>query len=94
MTKADLIKALAERAGLSRRQAEAFLAAFEDIVKEELAKHGEFRLSGFGRLIARMQKPRKVNLFGSGKVKMTQPKPAVRFKAAKALLEAVAKYFA
>ena len=92
MTKVELVNELAAKTGLTKKQVTAVLDAFMEVLTDSLAKTGEFRLGGLGRFVGKVQKPRKVNLFGTGKVATTSKKPAVRFKAAKALLEAVAKY--
>ena len=48
MNKADLVAAMAEKAGLSKKDAEASLKAFTDVVAEELKKGEKIQLVGFG----------------------------------------------
>lgn len=48
MNKADLIKAVAEKAGLKKKEAAKVLEAFETTVQEELAAGGKVQLVGFG----------------------------------------------
>ena len=48
MNKADLVTAMAEKAGVSKKDAEASLKAFTDIVAEELKKGEKIQLVGFG----------------------------------------------
>ncbi len=48
MNKADLVAAMAEKADLSKKDAEAALKAFTDVVAEELKKGEKIQLVGFG----------------------------------------------
>ena len=48
MNKAELVAAMAERAELSKKDAEAALKAFTDVVAEELKKGEKVQLVGFG----------------------------------------------
>ena len=48
MNKTELVAAMAEKAELSKKDAEKALKAFEDVVTEELTKNGKVQLVGFG----------------------------------------------
>ena len=48
MNKAELVAAMAEKAELSKKDAEAALKAFTDVVAEELKKGEKIQLVGFG----------------------------------------------
>ena len=48
MNKTELVAAMAEQAGLSKKDAEAALKAFTDVVAEELKANGKVQLVGFG----------------------------------------------
>ena len=48
MNKAELVAAMAEQAGLSKKDAEAALKAFTDVVSDELKNGGKVQLVGFG----------------------------------------------
>ena len=48
MNKSDLVAAIAEKAELSKKDAEKALTAFEDVVTEELMNNGKVQLVGFG----------------------------------------------
>ena len=48
MTKAELVTVMAERANLSKKEAEKALKAFTDVVAEELKKGEKVQLVGFG----------------------------------------------
>ena len=48
MNKAELVAAMAENAGLSKKDSEKALAAFVSVVTEELKKGEKVQLVGFG----------------------------------------------
>ena len=48
MNKTELVAAMAEQTGLSKKDAEAALKAFTDVVAEELKANGKVQLVGFG----------------------------------------------
>ena len=48
MNKTEVIAAMAEQAGLSKKDAEKALKAFTDVVADELKKGGKVQLVGFG----------------------------------------------
>ena len=48
MNKTELVAAMAEQAGLSKKDAEKALKAFTDVVADELKKDGKVQLVGFG----------------------------------------------
>ena len=48
MNKTELVAAMAEQSGLSRKYAEPALTAFTNVVSEELKKGGEVQLVGCG----------------------------------------------
>ena len=50
MNKTELVAAIAEQTQLSRKDAEAALKAFIDVVSEELKKGEKVQLVGFGTL--------------------------------------------
>ena len=48
MNKTELESAMAEQAGINKKDAEKALKAFTDVVTEELKKDGKVQLVGFG----------------------------------------------
>ena len=48
MNKTDLVAAMAEQAGVSRKDAEKVLKAFTDVVTDELKKGQKVQVGGFG----------------------------------------------
>ena len=56
MNKAELVSAMAEKTALSKKDAEAALKAFTDIVAEELKKGEKIQLVGFGTFEVTMRR--------------------------------------
>jgi len=89
MNKVEMIQAMAQRNGLSRKDNEKALLAFMYLVAEELARGDKVSLVGFGTFEARARKEREA------KVPQTQETvvvPACRvpaFRAGKTLKEKV-----
>ncbi|MDE6064576.1 MAG: HU family DNA-binding protein, partial [Lachnospiraceae bacterium] len=48
MNKTELVAAMSDKAGISKKVAEEALAAFTEAVTEELKKGGKVQLVGFG----------------------------------------------
>ncbi|CCJ32699.1 MULTISPECIES: HU family DNA-binding protein [Caloramator] len=59
MNKADLISMMAEKSGLTKKDAEKALKAFIDSVQEALAKNEKVQLVGFGTFEVRERGERK-----------------------------------
>ena len=89
MNKTELVAAMADAAGLSKKDAEKALKAFTDVVAEELKKDGKVQLVGFGNFEV-SKRPAREGINPATKEKITVPAPKVPgFKAAKALKDAV-----
>lgn len=58
MNKADLAAQLAEQLDVSKKLAEDFVAAFEEIVTRSLVHGEEVTIAGFGTFSSRMRKGR------------------------------------
>ena len=79
MNKSDLVAAIAEKAEMSKKDAEKALKAFEDVVTEELTNNGKVQLVGFGTFdVAERARPIPAS-------------KAPRVKAGKALKDAINK---
>ena len=83
MNKAELVAAVAERTGLSKKDAEAAVKAFTGVVTDELKAGRKVQLIGFGtfEVVARAAR----NVFG----REIPASKAPKFKAGKALKDAV-----
>lgn len=91
MNKTELIAAIAEKAGMSKKDAERFLNAATGAISESLAKGDKVHLSGFGIFEV---KAREARVGLNPRTKESIQIPATRlpvFKASKALKEIVAK---
>lgn len=89
MTKADLIAAVAQKAEMTKKDADAAVSAFIESVTEALKKGQKVQLVGFGSFEVRTRAAREgVNPQTQKKIKIPASKvPA--FKAGKALKDAV-----
>lgn len=91
MNKTDLVAKMAEVAGLSKKDAEKALKAFEEVVTAELVAGGDIRLVGFGTFDVKERAAHEgVNPQTKKKITIAASK-APRFKAGKALKDAVNK---
>ena len=91
MNKTELVAAMAEQAGLSRKDAEKALKAFTDVVSEELQKGGKVQLVGFGTFEVSERAAREGRNPQTGEAMPIPASKAPRFKAGKALKDAINK---
>ena len=89
MNKSDLVAAIAEKAEMSKKDAEKALKAFEDVVTEELTNNGKVQLVGFGTFDVAERAAREGRNPQTGEAMPTSKAP--RFKAGKALKDAINK---
>ena len=91
MNKSELIAAIAAKTGATKKDAEATLNAFIDVVTETLTKGDKVQLVGFGSFEVRKRAARKGrNPQTKEEIKIPASKAPV-FKAGKALKELVNK---
>lgn len=91
MNKTELVAAIAEKAGISKKDADAALAAFVATVEETLKKGDKISLVGFGTFEVRKRNARTgINPQTKETIKIAASKAPV-FKAGKAFKDAVAK---
>jgi DNA-binding protein HU-beta len=92
VNKAELVASMAEKSGLTKKDAELALNAFMKSVEEELAKSGKVQLVGFGTFDVRERKERTGRNPRNPKETINIPaSKAPVFKAGKALKETVNK---
>lgn len=92
MKKNELVSAIAEKAGVTKKDATAMLEAFLATVEEELVKGEKVTLVGFGTFELRTRKERNGrNPRKPGEVVVIPASKAPVFKAGKALKDAVNK---
>ena len=91
MNKTELVAAIADQAGLSKKDSEAALKAFISVVTDKMKKGEKVQLVGFGTFEVRERKARKAKN-PQTKEDITIPETKVpAFKAGKGLKEVVAK---
>ena len=91
MNKSDLIAAIAAKTGSTKKDAEATLNAFVDVVTDSLVKGDKVQLVGFGSFEVRKRAARKGrNPQTKEEIKIPASKAPV-FKAGKALKDLVNK---
>ena len=89
MNKTELVAAMADAAGLSKKDAEKALKAFTDVVAEELKKDGKFQLVGFGTFEVSKIAAREGRNPQTGKTMSIPASKAPKFKAGKALKDSI-----
>ena len=85
MNKTELVSAMAEQAGVSKKDAEKTLKAFTDVVADELKKGGKVQLVGFGTFEVSERAAREGRNPQTGKAMKIKASKAPKFKAGKAL---------
>ena len=91
MNKAELIEAMAKANKLSKRENEEVLGAFVDVVTKELKKGGKVQLVGFGTFEVGKRAARTGRNPQTGAEIKIKASKAPKFKAGKALKDAVNK---
>lgn len=91
MNKQELVAAIAERSGLTKKDSEKALGAFMDSVKGALSQGDRVSLVGFGTFEVRQRKARKGRNPQTKAVITIPGGKAPAFKAGKELKEVVAK---
>jgi len=90
VNKAELVASMAEKSGLTKKDAELALNAFMKSVEDELANSGKVQLVGFGTFDVRERKERTGRNPRNPKETINIPaSKAPVFKAGKALKETV-----
>ena len=89
MNKTELVAAIASKANISKKDAEASVKAFTEVVAEELKKGEKIQLVGFGTFsVAKRPAREGINPATKQKIKIAAKKVA-KFKAGAELAEAV-----
>ena len=85
MNKTELVAAMAEQTNLSKKDAEAALKAFTDIVADELKKGEKVQLVGFGTFEVSERAAREGRNPQTGETMEIKASKTPKFKAGKAL---------
>ena len=91
MTKTELIAAVAEKAEISKKDAEKAVKAFTDAVAEELAKGGKVQLVGFGNFEVSERPAREGRNPRTGETMTIAASKTPKFKPGKALKDEINK---
>ena len=91
MNKTELIAAVAEKAEISKKDAEKAVKAFTDAVAEELAKGGKVQLVGFGNFEVSERPAREGGNPRTGETMTIAASKTPKFKPGKALKDEINK---
>ena len=91
MNKAELINAIVDETGLSKKDTEATINSFVNVVSNALVENDKVQLVGFGTFETRKRAARKGKNPQTGEVLNIPACTAPAFKAGKALKEKVNK---
>jgi len=89
MTKSQLLTALAEKTGLSKKDVGGVLDTLAEMAYKEVKKSGEFVVPGFGKLVKAKRKARMGRNPATGEEIKIAAKTVVKFRLAKAAKDAV-----
>ena len=89
MNKTELVAAMADQTGLTKKDVEAVLKAFTDVVSGELKKGGKVQLVGFGTFEVSERAAREGRNPQSGEPMKIAASKAPKFKDGKALKDMV-----
>ena len=89
MNKTELVAAMAEQTNLSKKDVEAALKAFIDVVAEELKKGEKVQLVGFGTFEVSERAAREGRNPQTGETMQIKASKTPKFKAGKALKDLV-----
>ena len=88
MTQTQIIAKMAEKSGLSKKQAKEFITDLVDLAYSE-AKKGEFSVPGLGKLVKQKRKARLGRNPATGAEIKIPAKTVLKFRVAKAAKDAV-----
>jgi DNA-binding protein HU-beta len=91
MNKTELVASVAEKAGITKKDAEKAVSAFLDSVQEALTQNDKVQLIGFGTFETRERAARTGRNPQTGKEISIEASKSPVFKAGKALKDAINK---
>ncbi len=80
LTKTDLVKAVSERNGYTKRHATEVVEALMEIMKKTLESGDDVLITGFGKLCVKDKKERRGRNPATGEDLMLAPRKVVTFK--------------
>lgn len=89
MNKNELVSAVAERAGISKKDAEKLMKVFTDVVIDELKNGGKVQMVGFGTFEIVERESREGRNPKTGETMVIEAARVPKFRAGKALKDAM-----
>lgn len=89
MTKSQIINALADKIGVSKKEVTTLMEAMTELAYQEVKRNGEFVVPGIGKLVKVHRKARLGRNPATGAEIQIPAKTVVKFRVAKAAKEAV-----
>ena len=89
MTKADLVRLVAEKMELSTKQSAAFFDLLATTAVQETKKNGEFTIPGLGKLVKAQRAARMGRNPATGEPIKIKAKTTVKFRVAKAAKDVI-----
>ena len=89
MTKTQVVAALADKVGMSKKDVKCFLECYEDMALKEVKKSGEFPLMGLGKMVKQRRKARMGRNPATGEAIKIPAKTVVKFRLSKAAKDSV-----
>jgi DNA-binding protein HU-beta len=89
MTKSEVLNALAEKTGKSRKEVAEFLDAVANLAYAEAKASGEFTIPGIGKLLKKHRDARMGRNPATGESIKIAAKTVVKFRVAKAAKDAI-----
>lgn len=89
MTKSQVLNALAEKSGMSKKDVASFMETLVSLAYDEVKNSGEFVLPGFGKMVKVHRKARMGVNPATGEKIQIAAKTVAKFRLSKAAKEAV-----
>ncbi|MBX4204898.1 MAG: HU family DNA-binding protein [Candidatus Doudnabacteria bacterium] len=89
MTKSEVLNAVAEKTGKSRKEVAEFLDVVVNLAYEEAKKSGEFTIPGLGKLLKKHRDARMGRNPATGEQIKIPAKTVVKFRVAKAAKDSI-----
>ena len=89
MTKSEVLNAVAEKTGKTRKEVAEFIEAVVNVAYDETKKSGEFTIPGLGKLLKKHREARMGRNPATGESIKIGAKTVVKFRVAKAAKDAI-----
>ncbi len=89
MTKSQIMQALADKAGVSKKEVVAFLEALTELAYKETKGSGEFTVPGIGKLVKKHRAARQGRNPATGATIQIPAKTVLKFRVSKVAKDAI-----